>query len=104
MCVCGAHRQQARRRGAGARAQHAEVPEGKGKSEDAEEGGVERVRTGAEAPGRVDGAAGLRGGAGFPGGVTAFRPEMAAHGRFGQPRPRCGQPMQPIRYANNETN
>jgi formamidopyrimidine-DNA glycosylase len=36
--------------------------------------------------------------------VTAFRKDMAVHGRFGQPCPRCGQPMQRIRYADNETN
>jgi formamidopyrimidine-DNA glycosylase len=40
----------------------------------------------------------------FPEGVTAFRPEMAVHGRFGQPCPRCGRPVQRIRYADNETN
>jgi formamidopyrimidine-DNA glycosylase len=40
----------------------------------------------------------------FPEGVTAFRPEMAVHGRFGQPCPRCGAPIQRIRYADNETN
>jgi formamidopyrimidine-DNA glycosylase len=40
----------------------------------------------------------------FPEGVTAFRPEMAVHGRFGQPCPRCGSPVQRIRYADNETN
>ena len=40
----------------------------------------------------------------FPEGVTAFRPEMAVHGRFGQPCPRCGKPIQRIRYADNETN
>jgi formamidopyrimidine-DNA glycosylase len=40
----------------------------------------------------------------FPEGVTAFRPEMAVHGRFGQPCPRCGQTIQRIRYADNETN
>ena len=40
----------------------------------------------------------------FPEGVTAFRPEMAAHGRFGQPCQRCGAPIQRIRYADNETN
>lgn len=39
----------------------------------------------------------------FPERVTAFRPEMAVHGRFGQPCPRCGQPIQRIRYADNET-
>jgi formamidopyrimidine-DNA glycosylase len=40
----------------------------------------------------------------FPEGVTAFRPEMAVHGRFGKPCPRCGAPVQRIRYADNETN
>lgn len=40
----------------------------------------------------------------FPEKVTAFRPEMAVHGRFGLPCPRCGQPVQRIRYADNETN
>jgi formamidopyrimidine-DNA glycosylase len=40
----------------------------------------------------------------FPTGVTAFRPEMAVHGRFGQPCPDCGSPVQRIRYASNETN
>lgn len=43
-------------------------------------------------------------GEGFPEKVTAFRPEMAAHGRFGHPCPRCGEPIQRIRYADNETN
>ena len=40
----------------------------------------------------------------FPEGVTAFRPEMSVHGRFSQPCPRCGSPVQRIRYADNETN
>lgn len=40
----------------------------------------------------------------FPEKVTAFRPEMAAHGRFGQPCPECGSAIQRIRYADNETN
>jgi formamidopyrimidine-DNA glycosylase len=40
----------------------------------------------------------------FPEKVTAFRPEMAVHGRFRQPCPTCGTPVQRIRYANNETN
>jgi formamidopyrimidine-DNA glycosylase len=40
----------------------------------------------------------------FPEHVTAFRPEMAIHGRFGLPCPRCGAPVQRIRYADNETN
>jgi formamidopyrimidine-DNA glycosylase len=41
--------------------------------------------------------------AGFPEKVTAFRPEMAVHGRFEQPCPVCGTPVQRIRYADNET-
>lgn len=40
----------------------------------------------------------------FPEKVTAFRPEFAVHGRFGQPCPQCGNPVQRIRYADNETN
>src|ERR1700736_2226432 len=40
----------------------------------------------------------------FPDKVTAFRKDMAVHGRFGEPCPRCGQPIQRIRYADNETN
>ena len=40
----------------------------------------------------------------FPEKVTAFRPEMAVHGRFDKPCPRCGQKIQRIRYADNETN
>lgn len=39
-----------------------------------------------------------------PGEVTAFRPEFAVHGKFGQPCPVCGKPVQRIRYADNETN
>jgi formamidopyrimidine-DNA glycosylase len=42
--------------------------------------------------------------AGFPEKVTAFRKEMAVHGRYGQPCPRCGEKIQRIRYADNETN
>jgi formamidopyrimidine-DNA glycosylase len=41
---------------------------------------------------------------GFPQKVTAFRVGMAVHGRYGQPCPRCGEPVQRIRYADNETN
>jgi formamidopyrimidine-DNA glycosylase len=41
---------------------------------------------------------------GFPENVTAFRQEMAVHGRFGQPCPRCGARVQRIRYGDNETN
>jgi formamidopyrimidine-DNA glycosylase len=51
---------------------------------------IERLRTEAEAA--------------FPEKVTAFREEMAVHGKFGQPCPRCGSPVQRIRYADNETN
>jgi formamidopyrimidine-DNA glycosylase len=40
----------------------------------------------------------------FPEKVTAFRRGMAVHGRYGEPCPRCGEPIQRIRYANNETN
>ena len=40
----------------------------------------------------------------FPEKVTAFRPDMAVHGRYGQPCPRCAAPIQRIRYADNETN
>ena len=42
--------------------------------------------------------------AGFPEKVTAFRKEMAVHGRYGQACPRCGEKIQRIRYADNETN
>ena len=41
---------------------------------------------------------------GFPEKVTAFRKDMAVHGRYGQPCPRCGEKVQRIRYADNETN
>lgn len=41
---------------------------------------------------------------GFPEQVTAFRPEMAVHGRYGKPCPRCGTPVQRVVYAQNETN
>jgi formamidopyrimidine-DNA glycosylase len=51
---------------------------------------IDRLRTEAEA--------------GFPENVTAFRKDMAVHGRYGQPCPRCGEEIQRIRYANNETN
>jgi formamidopyrimidine-DNA glycosylase len=43
-------------------------------------------------------------GEGFPEKVTAFRKGMAVHGRYGQPCPVCGSPVQRIRYAENETN
>jgi formamidopyrimidine-DNA glycosylase len=40
----------------------------------------------------------------FPEKVTAFRKDMAVHGRYGQPCPDCGEKIQRIRYADNETN
>ncbi len=40
----------------------------------------------------------------FPEGVTAFRPEMSVHGRFGKPCPTCGSPVQRIVYADSESN
>jgi formamidopyrimidine-DNA glycosylase len=40
----------------------------------------------------------------FPEKVTAFRKDMAVHGRYGQPCPACGEKIQRIRYADNETN
>ena len=40
----------------------------------------------------------------FPENVTAFHEEMAVHGRYGQPCPRCGEKVLRIRYADNETN
>ena len=43
-------------------------------------------------------------GEGFPDKVTAFRPEMAVHGKYGEPCPVCGSPVQRIVYASNETN
>src|SRR6267142_3912296 len=51
---------------------------------------VDRLRTEAEA--------------GFPEKVTAFRKDMAVHGRYGEACPRCGEKIQRIRYADNETN
>lgn len=53
--------------------------------------------SGAHPPGRVKQAK-------FPEKVTAFRPGMAVHGRYGEPCPRCGSRVQRIRYAANETN
>lgn len=41
---------------------------------------------------------------GFPEKVTAFRPDMATHGKYGEPCPRCGNKIQRIRYGSNETN
>jgi formamidopyrimidine-DNA glycosylase len=43
-------------------------------------------------------------GSGFPEKVTAFRPGMAVHGRYGEPCPVCGSPVQHIVYADNECN
>ncbi|MFT3691656.1 MAG: DNA-formamidopyrimidine glycosylase family protein [Kofleriaceae bacterium] len=43
-------------------------------------------------------------GTGFPDKVTAFRPEMAVHGKYGEPCPRCGSKVQRIVYADNEAN
>ena len=40
----------------------------------------------------------------FPEKVTAFRPDMATHGKYGEPCPRCGSKIQRIRYGSNETN
>lgn len=40
----------------------------------------------------------------FPENVTAFQPDMAVHGKYGKPCPRCGKPVQRIRYADNESN
>lgn len=51
---------------------------------------MDRLRTDAEAK--------------FPENVTAFRKDMAVHGRYGKPCPRCGEKIQRIRYADNETN
>jgi formamidopyrimidine-DNA glycosylase len=46
----------------------------------------------------------VQAGCGFPEKVTAFRDGMAVHGRYGQPCPVCGAPVQRIVYAENETN
>ena len=43
-------------------------------------------------------------GSGFPEKVTAFRPEMAVHGKFREPCPVCGSPIQRVVYADNEMN
>jgi formamidopyrimidine-DNA glycosylase len=40
----------------------------------------------------------------FPEKITAFHPAMAAHGKYGEPCPVCGSPIQRIKYANSETN
>ncbi|HTI63730.1 MAG TPA: DNA-formamidopyrimidine glycosylase family protein [Gemmatimonadaceae bacterium] len=46
----------------------------------------------------------MEAGSDFPENVTAFRGDMAVHGKFGQPCPDCGTTVQRIRYADNETN
>src|SRR5262249_39618908 len=46
----------------------------------------------------------LEAGTEFPSKVTAFRPQMAVHGRYGEPCPVCGSPVQRIVYAENECN
>jgi formamidopyrimidine-DNA glycosylase len=46
----------------------------------------------------------MQAGTEFPSKVTAFRPEMAVHGRYGKPCPTCGSPVQHIVYAENECN
>jgi formamidopyrimidine-DNA glycosylase len=43
-------------------------------------------------------------GDGFPAKITAFHPAMAAHGKYGEPCPVCGSPIQRIKYADRETN
>lgn len=43
-------------------------------------------------------------GDGFPTKITAFHPDMAAHGKYGEPCPVCGDPIQRIKYADRETN
>ena len=70
-----------------------------------DDGSVARLRDAARAvltewTDRLRSAAGDR----WPDKVTAFRPEMAVHGKYGQPCPRCAAPVQRIRYADNETN
>jgi formamidopyrimidine-DNA glycosylase len=40
----------------------------------------------------------------FPEKITAFHPDMAAHGKYGEPCPVCASPIQRIRYAGRETN
>jgi formamidopyrimidine-DNA glycosylase len=61
---------------------------------------IDRLRTDAGMKSPSTGKKGSK----FPEKVTAFRPEMAVHGRYGQPCPRCGAKVQRIRYASNETN
>jgi formamidopyrimidine-DNA glycosylase len=70
-----------------------------------EEGDVARLHAAARAV-LLEWTARLRGqaGAAFPQKVTAFRDEMAVHGKYREPCPACGAPVQRIVYADNETN
>ncbi len=70
-----------------------------------DDGAVARLHAAARATLR-DWTARLRreAGEGFPERVTAFHPAMAVHGRYGQPCPTCGGPVQRIAYASNEAN
>ena len=70
-----------------------------------DDGGIERLYDAARAV-LVEWTDRLRreAGDGFPENVTAFRDGMAVHGRFREPCPICGTPVQRIRYADNETN
>lgn len=63
---------------------------------------IEKLRTEAGMPESHQPGQGKQGK--FPEKVTAFRPAMAVHGRYGEPCPRCGSRVQRIRYAANETN
>lgn len=63
-----------------------------------------RSSVGADGTANTVASSGDLGSRGFPEKVTAFRPEMAVHGRYGQPCPRCNAQVQRIRYASNETN
>ena len=63
------------------------------------------LRRHARRAGRMDRSACAReAGGAFPENVTAFRPEMAVHGKYGEPCPVCGAPVQRIVYAENECN
>src|SRR5262249_34515770 len=53
---------------------------------------------------RDEAAADAAAGHALPRKVTAFRPGMAVHGRYGQPCPDCGSPVQRLLYAENEAN
>jgi formamidopyrimidine-DNA glycosylase len=53
---------------------------------------------------RAEAQAAAESGVLLPAKVTAFRPEMAVHGRYGQPCPACGAPVQRVIYAENEAN